>query len=94
MFKERYLELLCRKPVPGAGVLNHKLSCVGKVAQFTSEWNTAADRADCQTLVVDCSNVQLLSSALLSKLILLQRRLKVRNAGWCLPACVPTSARS
>jgi anti-anti-sigma factor len=46
---------------------------------LASEWNPIADRADCRTLVVDCSGFQYLSSDLLSKLILLQRRLKRKN---------------
>ncbi len=50
------------------------------LTELTNEWDSLADRADCQTLLVDCSNVELLSSYTLSKLILLQRRLKQKNA--------------
>ena len=46
---------------------------------MTSAWNSLADRADCRALVLDCSNVKLLSSEMLSKLILLERRLTRRN---------------
>ena len=49
---------------------------VVQVAELTSKWNSLAEPGDSSSLVVDCSNVQLLSSAMLSKLILLQCRLK------------------
>ena len=43
---------------------------------MTDEWNSVADCADCQTLFVDCSNVEVLSSEMLSRLVQLQRRLR------------------
>ena len=80
MFKYRHLELLSRGPEASVRLMNQRPFCAERAAQLTSEWNAVADRADCQTLVVDCSNVPLLSSEMLSKLIQLQRRLKVKNA--------------
>ena len=80
MFKYRHFELLSRGPVSRVRLLDHRPFCQEKVAELTSEWNSVADRADCRALVVDCSNVKLLSSEMLSKLILLQRRLTRKNA--------------
>ncbi len=78
MFKYRRLELVGR-PVSRVHLLDHRPFCAEKVAHLTSEWNTAANSAECQTLVVDCSNVQRLNSALLGRLIMLRRRLKLKN---------------
>ena len=75
-----HFELLSRGPVSRVRLLDHRPFCQEKVAELTSEWNSVADRADCRALVVDCSNVKLLSSEMLSKLILLQRRLTRKNA--------------
>ena len=72
----RHLELLSRGPVSVVRLLNHRPFCEEEVAELVAEWNSVADRADCRTLFVDCSNVQLLSSEMLGKLILLRRRLK------------------
>ena len=47
-----------------------------EVRELAAEWNSVAENADCRTLVMDCSNVKVLSSEMLSKLILLQRQLK------------------
>jgi len=76
MPKYRHLELLSRGPVSRVRLLNHRPFCPEDVAELTCEWNCVADRADCQVLFVDCSNIQRLNSEMLSKLILLQRRLK------------------
>ena len=58
---------------------NPKYFTDDEVAELTREWNSVADRADCRTLVMDCSNIQLLSSSMLSRLIVLQRRLKQKG---------------
>jgi anti-sigma B factor antagonist len=77
MPKYRHLELLSYGPVSRVRLLNQSPLCDDEeVAELTREWNFVADRADCRALCVDCSNVQLLSSDILSKLILLHRRLK------------------
>ena len=94
MCKYCHLELLSRGPVSKVRLLNHRPFCVDKVTELTGEWNSVADRADCRSLIVDCSNVHLMSSELLSKLILLQRRLAKRRPPWCYPACVPKSVKS
>ena len=80
MSKFQHLELLSRGPVTTVRLLSCRPYSVGELVELTNEWNSIADRADCQTLLVDCSNVQLLSSEMLSKLILLQRRLKLKKA--------------
>ena len=76
----RHLELLCRGPVSRVRILNHGPFCDERIAALASEWNSIADRADCRALIVDCSNVRALRSEMLSKLILLQRRLKQKEA--------------
>ena len=76
MTKYQHLEVLDRGPVSRVRLLNHRRVFADEVAELTSEWNSVADCADCQTLFMDCSNVQLLGSETLGKLILLQRRLK------------------
>jgi len=78
MPKYRHLELLNGGPVSKVRLLNHRPYDYGgdAVAELAGEWNSVADGADCRSLVVDCSNVCHLSSEMLSKLILLQRRLK------------------
>jgi anti-anti-sigma factor len=75
----RHLELLSRGPVSRVRLLNHRTFCAQEVAELTSEWNSVVDRADCQTLFLDCSTVQFMGSEMLSKLILLQRRLKQKE---------------
>jgi anti-anti-sigma factor len=60
-------------------LLGHRPIRAEKTAKLTNEWKCVADGAGCQALVVDCSNVQLLGSEILSKLILLQRKLKGKN---------------
>jgi anti-anti-sigma factor len=74
-----HLELLRRGPVSLVHLRNHRPFRDGEVAELAREWNSVADRADCHTLFVDCCNVQLLSSDMLSKLILLRRRLKEKE---------------
>ena len=76
----RHFELLSRGPVSRVRLLNHRPLCPEKLAELTAEWNSVADRADCRALYVDCSNVRLLNSELLSKLILLERRLQQKGA--------------
>jgi anti-anti-sigma factor len=53
---------------------------VAEIVKLAGEWKSVADRADCKSLVVDCSNAPVLSSDMLSKLILLQWRLKQKEA--------------
>jgi len=60
--------------------LNHRPFGAEEVTELTGEWNSVADCLDCQTLVMDFSNFQLLSSEVLGKLIMFQRRLKQKNA--------------
>jgi anti-anti-sigma factor len=71
-----HIELLSRGPVFVVRLLNHRPLRDQVVEELVREWNSVADRADCQTLLVDCSNVAVLNSDMLSKLIQLQKRLK------------------
>jgi anti-anti-sigma factor len=79
--KYRQIELLSLGPVSRLRLLNHRPFCDEEIAELTSEWNSLADRADCRTLFVDCSNLRILPSDLLGKLILLHRRLKHKEGG-------------
>ncbi len=80
MFKYGNGELLSRGLVSRVRLLNCRPYCPEEGAELTNRGNWAADRVECRALVVDCSNLKLLSSALLSKLILLQRRLTRNKA--------------
>ncbi len=75
----RHLELVRGGPVSVVRLRNPKYFPEDEVAGVAREWNSVADRAECRRLVVDCSNVRLLSSAMLSSLIVLQRRLKQKG---------------
>ena len=77
--KYRQLELLSLGPVSRLRLLNHRPFCDEQIAELTGEWNSIADRADCRALFVDCSNLQILPSDLLGKLILLHRQLKYKE---------------
>ena len=79
MFEYRHLELLSQGPVSRVRLLKQKPLCAEELAELTREWNSVADRADCRLLFVDCSSVQVMSSELLSKLILLQWKLKQKK---------------
>ncbi|MEI8375501.1 MAG: STAS domain-containing protein [Planctomycetota bacterium] len=79
MNQYRYLELLSGGPVSRVRLLNHRPFCAEEVEALAREWNSVADGSACLTLVMDCSNFQLLSSEMLGKLILLQRRLKQKT---------------
>jgi len=60
---------------------------VAGVAELTRKRSAVADRA-AGKVVVDCSNVRCLSGDMLSKLILLQGRLKQRHPSSSYLACV------
>ena len=45
------------------------------------QWIALVDRVKTRKLFVDCSNVEFMSSEMLSRLILLQRRMKQRAGG-------------
>jgi len=72
----RHLVVVSLGSISKVRLLNHRLSSNEEVAELANEWNSVADRADCQALLVDCADVQLLSSEELSRLISLHRRLK------------------
>ena len=80
MSEYRHLELLSGGRVSKVRLPNYRRFCDEVIAELVSEWNSVADRADCHVLCADCSNVQLMSSDMLSKLILLHRRLKQKKA--------------
>jgi anti-anti-sigma factor len=69
------------KRLGGGPVLTVRLPDHGQLLQeevddLAAEWNVMADRPDCRMIVVDCSQVVVLRSQMLAKLILLQRRMK------------------
>jgi anti-anti-sigma factor len=76
----RHIELHCEGRVFVVRLLDPNPASEEDVAEVVTEWNSAADCADCQTLFVDCSRVQLLTSEMVCKLITLQRRLKQKQA--------------
>ena len=90
----RHFELLNRGAVSTVRFLNPMPLCDGEIAELTNEWNAVADGVDCRELIVDCSPVRLLDSGMLSKLIVLQRRLNRKNAKLYYPACVPEFVKS
>ncbi len=75
----RHLELLVGRSVSVVRLRNPKYFPDDEIAGLTREWNSVADCPECRTLVVDCSSVQILNSAMLSSLIVLQRRLKQKG---------------
>jgi len=80
MCEFQHLELLSRGPVSRVRLLNQRPCYTEKSAELTTEWNSVADHVDCRALLLDCSNVEFLSSVMLSSLILLQRRLQQKKA--------------
>jgi anti-anti-sigma factor len=50
-----------------------------------SQWLSIAEKTRCQKLVIDCSNIEFMSSDMLSRLVMLQR--KMREHGGQLVLC-------
>jgi anti-anti-sigma factor len=71
-----HLELLRYESVCVVRLPHQRPLCREEVDTFVAEWNLVADRPRCRTLVVDCSQIVVPSSEILSKLIVLRRRLK------------------
>ncbi|MGA2254692.1 MAG: STAS domain-containing protein [Thermoguttaceae bacterium] len=80
MPRNQHLEVLSRGPLSRVRLLTDRPFDAETFAELTAEWNSVADRVDCLALLVDCSKVQFLSSEILSRLVLLQRRLKQKKA--------------
>jgi anti-anti-sigma factor len=80
MSQFQYLELANTGPVSRIRLLVDGPCSVEMITKLSNEWNSVADRADCQTLIIDCSNLRFLSSETLSRMILLQRRLRQKKA--------------
>ena len=75
-----HFDLLCRGPHAMVSLVNRRpVHLKEEIERLAREWDCIADRVDCHTLLVDCSKVELMSSAMLSKLIVLQRRLKQKE---------------
>jgi len=74
----RHLELHRCGSVFVVRVLSCRLryACDQKVEELAAEWTDVADRGDCQTLWLDCSQVEFVSSGTLAKLIQLRQRLQ------------------
>ena len=80
MPKYHHLELLGSGPVSRVRLVDQSPAYQEKeIAELALEWNSVAEAADCRTLIMDCSNVKIASSEMLSKLIVLQRRLKQKK---------------
>ena len=95
MPKYRHLELLRTGPVTSVRLVGPSPAYhENQIAELAAELNSVAEAADCRTLIMDCSNVKILSSEMLSKLILLQRQLKQKDGKLILCGIVPKSAKS
>lgn len=75
----RHLELFSRGPISVIRLLSQRRYSLEEVAELVEEWNCVADHPDCRTLVVDCSRVVVLSSAVLGRLIALEQRLRQKE---------------
>jgi anti-anti-sigma factor len=75
----QHLELLNDGPIALVRLVHPRLICDNDIEELTKEWNSVADGVECRTLLLDCSNVKVLCSEMLSKLIGLQRRLKQKE---------------
>jgi len=79
MFRYRHLELLCRGPRTVVRVVDQTLR-QEDIEDVAREWNHVADCTHCRKLVVDCSNMEVVGTGVLSKLLVFQRRLKQKGA--------------
>jgi anti-anti-sigma factor len=79
MSGNRHLELARSGAVSEVRLLHHMPVPNEAAEVIAAEWNSLAEISGCHTLFVDCSRLQFLSSDMLSKLILLQRRLKQKE---------------
>ena len=78
--KYRHLELISSGPVSRVRLADRWPAYHEQdIRELVAEWNSVVDVTDCQTLFMDCSKVKVLSSELLSKLIVLQKRLKEKQ---------------
>jgi anti-anti-sigma factor len=59
--------------------LDHRIAADLAIASLGEELYTVADRPDCQKLILDFSIVDFLSSAMLGKLVALNRRMKTKE---------------
>jgi anti-anti-sigma factor len=80
MSSHRHLELLSCGPDIVVRLPEHGRLYDEELAELAAEWNSVADRADCQTLLLDCSKSQILSSEMLSKFIMLYWRLQKKGS--------------
>ncbi len=76
----RRLELLECGPRTIIRPLSCRLVQRDEIEGLARQWNYVADLTECQTLVIDCSNLEVMSTVMLSKLVLLQQRLEERGA--------------
>lgn len=80
MPKYRHLELLSNGPVSRVRLVGQWPAYhEQEIRELIAELNSVAEAADCRTIVMDCANVKVLSSEMLSKLILLQRQLNQKE---------------
>lgn len=80
MTKYQHLEMLASGPVSRVRLLGQSPAYhENQIAELAAELHSVAGAADCRTLIMDCSNVKILSSEMLSKLIVLQRQLQQKE---------------
>ncbi len=80
MPKYKHLELLSSGPISRVRLLDQWPAYhEQEIRELVAEWNSVAEVPECRTLFMDCSNVKVLSSEMLSKLILLRQRLKQKD---------------
>lgn len=76
MPRYRHLELLSQGEVSVVRLLDPRPFQGDEIEELLDEWNAVAESTEYQTLVMDCSNVEMVNSEVLSRLVSLQRRLK------------------
>ena len=79
MPKYQFLEVLDHGPVSRVRLLDHGPLRATEAAELACEWNSVVAQPDCQTFIVDCSNLPVLNSEMLGKLVLLRRQLKEKD---------------
>ena len=89
MHKSQHLELLETGLVTRMRLMDERPAFGKEAAELAKEWNGVVDRTHCRTLIMDCSNIAILTSEMLSKLVLLERRLKQQHGSLVLSGLRP-----
>ncbi len=80
MLGDQRLELVCYGPRTVVRFIKRRPVRRDEIKELAREWTYMADRIDCQTFVLDCSELEIIRSEMLSKLVLLRQRLKRKGA--------------